>query len=159
MQCVSFGGGRIKNSDRRDVTSGVTSILDAFFSYFFILLVNINSRYIEADTSLLKLSIKEIADKMGYSVVHIYNTLNMLEKLNLIAFYRVGKNKYVVINPKYYAKFYNIRFMYAVEYCFEKNKIDIQEIIGKLSILKELKVDKKNNSVEPEVKKFINSNI
>ena len=126
---------------------------------FFILLVNINSKYIEADTNLLKLSIKEIADKMGYSVVHIYNTLNMLEKLNLIAFYRVGKNKYVVINPKYYAKFYNIRFMYAVEYCFEKNKIDIQEIIGKLSILKEIKVDKKNNSVEPEVKKFINSNI
>ena len=50
----------------------------------------------------------------------------MLEKLNLIAFYRVGKNKYVVINPKYYAKFYNIRFMYAVEYCFEKKPKNTQ---------------------------------
>ncbi len=126
---------------------------------FFILLVNINAKHIEADTNLLKLSVKEIAGKMGYSVVHTYNTLNMLEKLNLIAFYKVGRNKYVVINPKYYAKFYEIRYMYAVEYCFEENKkIDIQEVIGKLSILKELKVDKKNNRVAPEVKGFINSN-
>ena len=52
-----------------------------------------------------------------------------------------------------------VRYMYAVEYCFEENKIDIQELIGKLSILKELKVDKKNSRVEPEVKGFINSNI
>lgn len=133
--------------------------IDKKYINFFILLVNINSRHIEADTNLLKLSIKEIADKMGYSVVHTYNTLNMLEKLNLIAFYKVGRNKYVVINPKYYAKFYEIRYMYAVEYCFEENKIDIQELIGKLSILKELKVDKKNSRVEPEVKGFINSNI
>ena len=49
--------------------------------------------------------------------------------------------------------------MYAVEYCFEENKIDIQEVIGRLSILKELKVNKKNSRVEPEVKGFINSNI
>lgn len=49
--------------------------------------------------------------------------------------------------------------MYAVEYSFEeKNKIDIQEVIGKLSILKELKVDKKNNRVKGEIKGFINSN-
>lgn len=97
---------------------------------------------------------------MGYSLVYMYDTLNMLEKLNLIAFYKMGRNKYVVINPKYYAKFYNIRYMYAVEYFFEENrKIDIQDLIGKISILKELKVDKKNSRVEPEVKGFINSNI
>ena len=127
---------------------------------FFILLVNINSKHIEADTNLLKLSIKEIAEKMGYSVVHTYNTLNMLEKLNLIAFYKVGRNKYVVINPKYYAKFYNVNFMYSVEYSFEeKSKIDIQEVVGRISILKELKVDKENTKAKGEVKGFINSNI
>ncbi len=131
--------------------------IDKKYINFFILLVNINAKYIEPDTNLLKLSIKEIAEKMGYSVVHTYNTLNVLEKLRLIAFYKVGRNKYVVINPKYYAKFYNIRYMYAVEYCFEQ-KADIQEIIGKISILKELKVDKKNDRVEPEVKGFINNN-
>lgn len=134
--------------------------VDKKYINFFILLVNINSKHIEADTNLLKLSIKEIADKMGYSVVHTYNTLNMLEKLNLIAFYKVGRNKYVVINPKYYAKFYNVNFMYAVEYSFEeKSKIDIQEVVGRISILKELKVDKENTKAKGEVKGFINSNI
>ncbi len=134
--------------------------IDKKYINFFILLVNINAKYIEPDTNLLKLSIKEVAEKMGYSVVHTYNTLNVLEKLKLIAFYKVGRNKYIVINPKYYAKFYNIRYMYAVEYCFsEDSKTDIQEIVGKISILKELKIDKKNNKIEPEVKGFINRNI
>ena len=134
--------------------------VDKKYINFFILLVNINVKHIEPDTNLLKLSIKEIAEKMGYSLVYMYDTLNMLEKINLIGFYRVGRSKYVVINPKYYAKFYNIRFMYAVEYCFEERKrIDIQEVIGKISVLKELKTDKENNRVKGEVKGFINSNI
>ena len=133
--------------------------VDKKYINFFILLVNVNVKHIEPDTNLLKLPIKEIAEKMGYSLVYVYDTLNMLEKLNLIAFYKIGRNKYVVINPKYYSKFYEIRYMYAVEYCFEENKIDIQELIGRLSILKELKVNKKNSRVEPEVKGFINSNI
>ena len=133
--------------------------VDRKYINFFILLVNINVKNIEADTNLLKLSIKEIADKMGYSVVHTYNTLNMLEKLNLIAFYKIGRNKYVVINPKYYAKFYDLNFMYAVEYCFEERKrLDIQEVIGRISISKELKVDRENNRAKSEVKGFINSN-
>ena len=134
--------------------------VDRKYTNFFILLVNINVKHIEPDTNLLKLSIKEIAEKMGYSVVHTYNTLNMLERINLIGFYKVGRNKYVVINPKYFAKFYNIRFMYAVEYCFEeRRRINIQEVIGKISILKELKTDRENNKVKGEVKGFINSNI
>jgi len=134
--------------------------IDKKYINFFILLVNINVKYIEADTNLIKLSIKEIAEKMGYSLVYVYDTLNMLEKLNLIGFYRVGRSKYIVINPKYYAKFYNIRFMYSVEYCFEERKrIDIQEVIGKISVLKELKTDKENNKVKGAVKGFINSNI
>ena len=50
--------------------------------------------------------------------------------------------------------------MYAVEYCFEERKrIDIQEVIGKISILKELKVDKENTKAKGTVKGFINSNI
>lgn len=135
--------------------------IDRKYINFFILLVNINVKHIEPDTNLIKLSVKEIAEKMGYSVVHTYNTLNILEKINLIGFYKVGRNKYVVINPKYYAKFYNIRFMYAVEYCFEerKRKTNIQEVIGKISILKELKTDRENSKVKGEVKGFINSNI
>lgn len=135
--------------------------IDKKYINFFILLVNINVKHIEPDTNLIKLSVKEIAEKMGYSVVHTYNTLNILEKINLIGFYRVGRNKYVVINPKYFAKFYNIRFMYAVEYCFEerRRKTNIQEIIGKISILKDLKTDRENNKVKSEVKCFINNNI
>ena len=59
-----------------------------------------------------------------------------------------------------YAKFYNVNFMYAVEYSFEeKSKIDIQEVVGRISILKELKVDKENTKAKGEVKGFINSNI
>ena len=133
--------------------------VDRKYTNFFILLVNINVKHIEPDTNLLKLSIKEIAEKMGYSVVHTYNTLNMLEKLNLIGFYKIGRNKYVVINPKYYSKFYDLNFMYAVEYCFEERKrLDIQEVIGRISISKELKVDRENNRAKSEVKGFINNN-
>lgn len=132
--------------------------IDRRYINFFILLVNINCNYIEADTNLIRLSIKEIADNMGYSTVHTYNTLNILKKLDLIDFYKIGRNKYIIINPKYFAKFYNPRYMYAVEYAFENKKIDLQELIGKLTIVKELKKDKKNNGVEREVKQYVNYN-
>ena len=58
----------------------ISVLILKLFILIIILLVNINSKHIEADINLLKLSIKEIAEKTGYSFVHTYNTLNMLEK-------------------------------------------------------------------------------
>lgn len=48
--------------------------------------------------------------------------------------------------------------MYAVEYAFENKEVDLQELIGKLTIIKELKKDKKNSGVEREVKQYVNNN-
>ena len=70
----------------------------------------------------------------------------------------VGRSKYVVINPKFYAKFYDIRYMYSVEYAFENDKISVSNLIGQISICKEIKLDKKNKEVEVAVKQYIKDN-
>lgn len=134
------------------------STIDKKYINFFILLVNLNAKFIEADTNLIKLQIKQISENMGYSIEHTYKTLKVLKKLNLIDFYVLGKSKYVVINPKYYAKFYNIRYMYSLEYAFESDKISVSDLIGQITICKDIKLDKKNKEVEIEVKQYMNSN-
>ncbi|MBR0277022.1 MAG: hypothetical protein IJQ50_00995 [Clostridia bacterium] len=95
---------------------------------------------------------------MGYSVVHTYNTLNILKKLNYIDFYKLGKNKYVVINPKYFAKFYNPRYMYAVEYSFENKEVNLQDLIGHLSVLEEIKKEHPSKKVKVAVGQFVRDN-
>lgn len=132
--------------------------VDRKYINFFILLVGVNCNYIEADTNVIRLSIKEIADNMGYSVVHTYNTLNILKKLNYINFYKLGKNKYVVINPKYFAKFYNPRYMYAVEYSFENKEVNLQNLIGHLSVLEEIKKEHPSKKVKVAVGQFVRDN-
>lgn len=134
------------------------STIDRKYINFFILLVNLNAKFIEPDTNLIKLQIKQIAENMGYSAEHTYKSLKVLKTLNLIDFYVVGKSKYVVINPKYYAKFYDIRYMYSVEYAFENDKISVSNLIGQISICKEIKLDKKNKEVEVAVKQYIKDN-
>jgi len=133
--------------------------IDRKYINFFILLVNLNAHSIEPDTNLIRLPLKKVAENMGYSTVHIYNNLNILQRLNLIDFYFMGKSKYIIINPKYYAKFYDIRYMYSVEYAFENKKIDMQDLIGKISIFKDIKKEKKNKEVEVEVKQFLKDNL
>ena len=56
----------------------------------------------------------------------------------------MGKSNYIIINPKYYAKFYDIRYMYSVEYAFENKKIDMQDLIGKISIFKDIELQATN---------------
>ena len=131
------------------------STIDRKYINFFILLVNLNAKFIEPDTNLIKLQIKQIAENMGYSTEHTYKSLKILKTLNLIDFYVVGRSKYVVINPKFYAKFYDIRYMYSVEYAFENDKISVSNLIGQISICKEIKLDKKNKEVEVAVKQYI----
>ena len=79
---------------------------------FFILLVNFNSKYIEYDLNMINLSIKEISKNMQYSTVHIYNNLKVLKEHKLIDYYKKGNNNFIVINPSYYARFLDIRYMY-----------------------------------------------
>ena len=129
--------------------------IDRKYINFFILLVNLNANYIEPDTNLIKLQIKEIAENMRYSIEHTYRLLNILKRLNLIDFYKVGTIKYVVINPKYFAKFYDIRYMYSVEYAFENEKVSVSDLIGQISICKDFKLDKKNKQVELEVNQYM----
>lgn len=129
--------------------------IDRKYINFFILLVNLNANYIEPDTNLIKLQIKEIAENMKYSIEHTYRLLNILKRLNLIDFYKVGTIKYVVINPKYFAKFYDIRYMYSVEYAFENEKVSVSDLIGQISICKDFKLDKKNKQVELEVNQYM----
>lgn len=92
---------------------------------------------------------------MRYSIEHTYRLLNILKRLNLIDFYKVGTIKYVVINPKYFAKFYDIRYMYSVEYAFENEKVSVSDLIGQISICKDFKLDKKNKQVELEVNQYM----
>jgi len=129
--------------------------IDRKYINFFILLVNLNANYIEPDTNLIKLQIKQIAENMKYSTEHTYRLLNILKRLNLIDFYKVGTIKYVVINPKYFAKFYDIRYMYSVEYAFENEKVSVSDLIGQISICKDFKLDKKNKQVELEVNQYM----
>ncbi len=129
--------------------------IDRKYINFFILLVNLNANYIEPDTNLIKLQIKQIAENMRYSTEHTYRLLNILKRLNLIDFYKVGTIKYVVINPKYFAKFYDIRYMYSVEYAFENEKVSVSDLIGQISICKDFKLDKKNKQVELEVNQYM----
>lgn len=129
--------------------------IDRKYINFFILLVNLNANYIEPDTNLIKLQIKQIAENMKYSIEHTYKLLNILKRLNLIDFYKVGTIKYVVINPKYFAKFYDIRYMYSVEYAFENEKVSVSDLIGQISICKDFKLDKKNKQVELEVNQYM----
>lgn len=129
--------------------------IDRKYINFFILLVNLNANYIEPDTNLIKLQIKQIAENMRYSIEHTYKLLNILKRLNLIDFYKVGTIKYVVINPKYFAKFYDIRYMYSVEYAFENEKVSVSDLIGQISICKDFKLDKKNKQVELEVNQYM----
>lgn len=129
--------------------------IDRKYINFFILLVNLNANYIEPDTNLIKLQIKEIAENMKYSTEHTYRLLGKLKKLNLIDYHKVGTIKYIVINPKYFAKFYDIRYMYSVEYAFENEKVSVSDLIGQISICKDFKSDKKNKQVELEVNQYM----
>lgn len=133
--------------------------IDRKYINFFILLININCNFVEADTNLIRLSIKEIATNMGYTTVYTYNSLNVLKKHNLIDFFKMGKNNYVIINPKYFAKFYNNNYMYVIEYAFEKRDIDLQTLIGDLTIKKEVKNEYSNERLKSILKKYAEDNL
>ncbi len=111
---------------------------------FFILLVNINSAYIEPDLNMIHLPIKEIAKNLDCSTVHLYNNLKVLKENNLIDYYKCGKSNYIVINPCYYARFYSVNYMYMIEHCFKKDNADITDILNQIMIARIEKQDRKN---------------
>ena len=122
---------------------------------FFILLVNINSRYIEPDLNLINLSLKEIADNMEYTIGHIYNCLKVLKQENLIDYYKKGRNNYIVINPCYYARFYNIKYMYFLENAFMSENISITDIIDRINLLKNTRHNTKNKYINNQIKEYL----
>ena len=71
----------------------------------------------------------------------------------------MGKNNYVIINPKYFAKFYNNNYMYVIEYAFEKRDIDLQTLIGDLTIKKEVKNEYSNERLKSLLKKYAEDNL
>ncbi len=115
---------------------------------FFILLVNLNSAYIEPDLNLIHLPIKEIAKNLDYSTVHLYNCLKVLKENNLIDYYKSGRSNYIVINPCYYARFYNVNFMYMLDKCFNKNKADITTVLNQIMIDRIENQDRKNKYID-----------
>lgn len=46
-----------------------------------------------------------------------------------------------------------------MEYAFENKKIDMQDLIGKISIFKDIRKEKKNKEVEVKVKQFLKDNL
>ena len=125
---------------------------------FFILLVNINSRYIEPDLNLIDLSIKRIADNMQYSTVYVYNCLSVLKKHNMIDYYKQGTNNLIVINPCYYARFFDIRYMYLLENTFSNDKVSINTVIDRIKILSNTKNNRKNKYINRQIQSYINEN-
>ena len=132
--------------------------IDRKYINFFILLVNVNSKYIEPDLNLINLSIKQVAENMQYTTVYIYNCLKVLKKENIIDYYKKGKSNFIVINPCYYARFYDIKYMYFLDNAFNDNSMDITEIIDRIIVLKNCKNDKKNKNIESEIKEYIKEN-
>lgn len=121
---------------------------------FFVLLVNINSRYIEPDFNMINLTVKEIAENMEYTTVYIYHCLKVLKEHNLIDYYKKGKSNFIVINPCYFSRFYDIRYMYFLENAFNDN-LNITDIIDRIMILKNTKNDKKNKYINSQIKSYI----
>ena len=117
--------------------------LERKYINFFILLVNINSRYIEPDLNIINLTTKEIAVNLEFTTVYVYNCLKVLKEHDIIDYYKKGKSNFVVINPIYYARFYDIRYMYLVENTFKRKNVSITEIIDRIRILKNTKNNRK----------------
>lgn len=130
--------------------------LDRKYINFFILLVNVNSRYIEPDLNLINLSLQEIADNMQFTIGHLYNCLKVLKQNNIIDYYKRGRNNYIVINPCYYARFFDIRYMYFLENGFVRENISITEIIDRINVLKNTKHNSKNRYINNQIKDYIN---
>lgn len=133
--------------------------LERKYINFFILLVNINSRYIEPDLNLINLTTKEIADNLEFTTVYVYNCLKVLKEHNIIDYYKKGKSNFVVINPIYYARFYDIRFMYLVENTFKRKNVSITEIIDRIRILKNTKNNRKNKYINEQIKSYLTNQI
>lgn len=122
---------------------------------FFILLVNTHSRYIEPDLNTINLTVKEIAENLGYSKSYTYDILRVLQRYNIIAYYIKGRNKNIVINPKYYARFYEIKYMYLLENAFDNTKADITDIVDRIQILRNTKNDRKNKYLDEQTKSYL----
>ena len=133
--------------------------LERKYINFFVLLVNINSRYIEPDLNLINLTVKEIADNLEFTTVYIYNCLKVLKAHNIIDYYKKGKSNFVVINPIYYARFYDIRYMYLVENTFKRKNVSITEIIDRIRILKNTKNNRKNKYINEQIKSYLTNQI
>ena len=133
--------------------------LERKYINFFILLVNINSRYIEPDLNIINLTTKEIADNLEFTTVYVYNCLKVLKEHNIIDYYKQGKSNFVVINPIYYARFYDIRYMYLVENTFKRKNVSITEIIDRIRILKNTKNNRKNKYINEQIKSYLTNQI
>ena len=133
--------------------------LERKYINFFILLVNINSRYIEPDLNIINLTTKEIADNLEFTTVYVYNCLKVLKEHDIIDYYKKGKSNFVVINPIYYARFYDIRYMYLVENTFKRKKVSITEIIDRIRILKNTKNNRKNKYINEQIKSYLTNQI
>ena len=133
--------------------------LERKYINFFILLVNINSRYIEPDLNIINLTTKEIADNLEFTTVYVYNCLKVLKEHDIIDYYKKGKSNFVVINPIYYARFYDIRYMYLVENTFKRKNVSITEIIDTIRILKNTKNNRKNKYINEQIKSYLTNQI
>ena len=133
--------------------------LERKYINFFILLVNINSRYIEPDLNIINLTTKEIADNLEFTTVYVYNCLKVLKEHSIIDYYKKGKSNFVVINPIYYARFYDIRYMYLVENTFKRKNVSITEIIDRIRILKNTKNNRKNKYINEQIKSYLTNQI
>ena len=133
--------------------------LERKYINFFILLVNINSRYIEPDLNIINLTTKEIADNLEFTTVYVYNCLKVLKEHDIIDYYKKGKSNFVVINPIYYARFYDIRYMYLVENTFKRKNVSITEIIDRIRILKNTKDNRKNKYINEQIKSYLTNQI
>ena len=133
--------------------------LERKYIIFFILLVNINSRYIEPDLNIINLTTKEIADNLEFTTVYVYNCLKVLKEHDIIDYYKKGKSNFVVINPIYYARFYDIRYMYLVENTFKRKNVSITEIIDRIRILKNTKNNRKNKYINEQIKSYLTNQI
>ena len=133
--------------------------LERKYINFFILLVNINSRYIEPDLNIINLTTKEIADNLEFTTVYVYNCLKVLKEHDIIDYYKKGKSNFVVINPIYYARFYDIRYMYLVENTFKRKNVSITEIIDRIRILKNTKNNRKNKYINEQIKSYLTTQL
>ncbi len=125
-----------------------TETIERKYINFFILLVNVNSAYIEPDLNMINLPIKEVAKNLDCSVVYMYNCLKILKEHRLIDYYKNGRNNHIVINPSYYARFYNITYMYVVENAFKNEKADITDILNKIAVMRTYRQDRKNKHID-----------